>query len=95
MCYHCESEVSVQDREYIWHYRPRNRYRGSPWFDVDSEEIFEVSLCNHCYNATHNEYGTLIDLFGWDWHDAYDGIHVMLSSDYQENSRNCAQENVP
>ena len=95
VCYHCESDHSAQLREYVWHYRPRNRYRGLPWLDVDSEDILQVSLCNLCHNATYRANGTLIELTGWDWQDAYDGIHGMLWSVYHGNLPNHAQVNLP
>ena len=81
LCFYCCGKGPVsgleripgKTREYVWHYRPREKYRFPPYNEVDSEEIFQVNLCDDCNAIAAN-----CTIIGWDWWDAYDCIAFII-----------------
>lgn len=85
-CHEC-NEIG-ENRTFPWSVRPRSKDLGRGV--QPSETHLNVVLCNACYayvkpkHITHhdddgdfNEY-IHIQLYGWDWHDAYDYIYCLI-----------------
>lgn len=77
-CHQCDSTDGVKYRKFNWDYRPR---RGSRSF-----EILVVELCERCFSIVY-DYSTESNndyLIGYDWYDAYDGIHFDIEDYWRE-----------
>ena len=72
-CFHCESEVEVDVRQFEWYYRPRRKYSGPPRYETPHYTILEVEMCQSCYHVVQH-----LSVVGWDWYSAYDDIMFHL-----------------
>ena len=70
-CENCDATSNVKIREYDWWETPRRKYgRPHAW------TIFEVELCDACWERTQTSVGTTVS--GRDWEDAYDSLDYMF-----------------